>query len=140
MTDDELFDLADSATPSDTNTIEQGAPFVIHSTYSGSNSDPQLTPGLILLILSPPGEPLPPHGMPDRGGVPIVDGGAGMRHLCGITASHLGPGKGMKVIKLYEDESLTGEKKITLPLRAGGRVAPMGSWGSRGTPRPCNWG
>ena len=31
-------------------------------------------------------------------------------------------------------------KKITLPLRAGGRVAPMGSWGSRGTPRPCNWG
>eukprot|EP00976_Prorocentrum_cordatum_P051441 1038855-Prorocentrum_minimum.AAC.1 len=34
VTDDELFDLADSATPSDTNTIEQGAPFVIHSTYS----------------------------------------------------------------------------------------------------------
>eukprot|EP00959_Pyramimonas_sp_CCMP1952_P104894 2192703-Pyramimonas_sp.AAC.1 len=28
------------------------------------------------------------------------------------------------------------KKKITLPLRAAGRVAPMGSWGSRGTPRP----
>eukprot|EP00959_Pyramimonas_sp_CCMP1952_P393135 8237374-Pyramimonas_sp.AAC.1 len=28
------------------------------------------------------------------------------------------------------------KKKITLPSQAGGRVAPMGSWGSRGTPRP----
>eukprot|EP00976_Prorocentrum_cordatum_P028481 578213-Prorocentrum_minimum.AAC.1 len=32
-------------------------------------------------------------------------------------------------------------KKITLPLRAGGRVSPlMGSWGSWGTPRPYKWG
>eukprot|EP00959_Pyramimonas_sp_CCMP1952_P158945 3324190-Pyramimonas_sp.AAC.1 len=27
-------------------------------------------------------------------------------------------------------------KKIILPLRPGGRVSPMGSWGSWGTPRP----
>eukprot|EP00976_Prorocentrum_cordatum_P079211 1183451-Prorocentrum_minimum.AAC.2 len=32
--------------------------------------------------------------------------------------------------------SAVSVEKITLPLRAGGRVAPMGSWGSRGTPRP----
>eukprot|EP00976_Prorocentrum_cordatum_P042609 863933-Prorocentrum_minimum.AAC.1 len=28
------------------------------------------------------------------------------------------------------------QKKITLSLRTGGRVSPMGSWGSWGTPRP----
>eukprot|EP00959_Pyramimonas_sp_CCMP1952_P224775 4700081-Pyramimonas_sp.AAC.1 len=28
------------------------------------------------------------------------------------------------------------EENYPAPLRAGGRVPPMGSWGSRGTPRP----
>ena len=40
----------------------QGNAFVIHTEYSGSSSSPQMTPVLIVLILSPGSEPLPTHG------------------------------------------------------------------------------
>eukprot|EP00959_Pyramimonas_sp_CCMP1952_P018161 384595-Pyramimonas_sp.AAC.1 len=65
-----------------------------------------MTPLLILLILSPPNEPIPPHGMPERG-MRLAGGGSGMQHMCGITPAHFGPGKGLKVIKLFEEETLT---------------------------------
>eukprot|EP00959_Pyramimonas_sp_CCMP1952_P081050 1693424-Pyramimonas_sp.AAC.1 len=106
-TDDELFDLAERTAPSDTNAIGQGMSFVLHSTYSGGQADPQMTPVLVLLILSPPNERLPPHGMVDRGSVRVASGGSGMQHICGITAAHFAPGRGLKVIKIFEEEALT---------------------------------
>eukprot|EP00976_Prorocentrum_cordatum_P008188 163288-Prorocentrum_minimum.AAC.3 len=43
-------------------------------------------------------------------------------------------------LDIYRCEPIKNRKKITLPLWAGGRVSPMGSWGSWGTPWPYEWG
>eukprot|EP00959_Pyramimonas_sp_CCMP1952_P026324 552649-Pyramimonas_sp.AAC.1 len=43
---------------------------------------------------------------------------------------------GVAGVDAYPCRYRHGRKKITLPLRAGGRVPPMGSWGSWGTPWP----
>eukprot|EP00959_Pyramimonas_sp_CCMP1952_P072485 1514117-Pyramimonas_sp.AAC.4 len=83
-----------------------------------------MTPLLVLLLLSPPGQPLPEDGIPDRGGVPIVDRGSGMQHVCGVSASHVAPGGGVELIKLFEDEEMVDEA-LPLALRAVFRSASI---------------
>ena len=134
QTHDEFFDLADSALPSISTDIEQNTSFVVHTTYTGSTSNSQMTPCLVMLILCPPDQRLPEPEIADRGGVPIMGDGSSLRHLCGINLGHFGSIRGMKVIKLFEDHNLT--RKIVPPelreIHENEPVPNLGEFGAHG--------
>lgn len=103
MTDDDYFSLAESADESADGVLEWGKPVVLHSTYSGSSSSPSIVPGLIFLVITPPGADMPSSDVADKSGQEIA--GSSVGSLCGFTAGTLAQAS-VELLLIHHNTSL----------------------------------